>query len=76
MYTHLVLLFISYPKLMLDLHSNAEPLMLGGLRRAVIKPQDPSIERELFLSLSDLFHGGTKKIRISRRVRLHVSLPF
>ncbi|XP_008331222.1 dnaJ homolog subfamily B member 13-like [Cynoglossus semilaevis] len=51
-----------------DLHSNAEPLMLGGLRRAVIKPQDPSIERELFLSLSDLFHGGTKKIRISRRV--------
>lgn len=33
-----------------------------------MKKQDPPIEREMHLALEDLFHGCTKKIKISRRV--------
>ncbi|XP_064412912.1 dnaJ homolog subfamily B member 13 isoform X1 [Latimeria chalumnae] len=40
----------------------------GGLRGRGQKRQDPPIERDLYLSLEDLFHGCTKKIKISRRV--------
>lgn len=40
----------------------------GGLRGRGVKTQDPPIERELHLSLEDLFHGCLKKIKISRRV--------
>nr|XP_033804557.1 dnaJ homolog subfamily B member 13 [Geotrypetes seraphini] len=40
----------------------------GGLRGRGVKKQDPPIERDLYLSLEDLFHGCTKKIKISRRV--------
>lgn len=29
--------------------------------------QDPPVVRDLYLSLEDLFHGCTKKIKISRR---------
>uniref|UniRef100_A0A803KHQ0 DnaJ homolog subfamily B member 13 n=1 Tax=Xenopus tropicalis TaxID=8364 RepID=A0A803KHQ0_XENTR len=40
----------------------------GGLRGRGMKTQDPPIERDLYLSLEDLFFGCTKKIKISRRV--------
>ncbi|XP_069556586.1 dnaJ homolog subfamily B member 13 isoform X1 [Brachyistius frenatus] len=43
-------------------------LQFGGLQPGVVKAQDPPIERDLHLSLDDLFHGCTKKIKISRRV--------
>ncbi|XP_043852996.1 dnaJ homolog subfamily B member 13 isoform X2 [Dromiciops gliroides] len=42
-------------------------LNFGGLRGRGIKKQDPPIERDLYLSLEDLFFGCTKKIKISRR---------
>ena len=33
-----------------------------------MKKQDPPIERDLYLSLEEVFHGCTKKMKISRRV--------
>ncbi|XP_029029426.1 dnaJ homolog subfamily B member 13 [Betta splendens] len=51
-----------------DFFTNEAPLQFGGLQPGVSKTQDPPIERELHLSLDDLFHGSTKKIKISRRV--------
>jgi DnaJ homolog subfamily B member 13 len=41
----------------------------GGLRGRGAKKQDPPVERELALSLEELYHGCTKKMKISRRVR-------
>ncbi|XP_026578950.1 dnaJ homolog subfamily B member 13 [Pseudonaja textilis] len=43
-------------------------MAFGGLRGRGVKKQDPPIERDLYLSLEDLFFGCTKKIKISRRV--------
>lgn len=43
-------------------------LNFGGLRGRGVQKQDPPIERDLYLSLEDLFFGCTKKIKISRRV--------
>ena len=40
----------------------------GGLHGRGAKKQDPPIERELILSLEEVFHGCTKKMKISRRV--------
>ena len=40
----------------------------GGLHGRGAKRQDPAIERELVLSLEEIFHGCTKKMKISRRV--------
>ncbi|XP_043929314.1 dnaJ homolog subfamily B member 13 [Protopterus annectens] len=40
----------------------------GGLRGRGVKKQDTPIERDLYLSLEDLFYGCMKKIKISRRV--------
>ena len=40
----------------------------GGLHGRGAKKQDPAIERELALSLEEVFHGCTKKMKISRRV--------
>ena len=40
----------------------------GGLHGRGAKKQDPPIERDLFLSLEEVFHGCTKKMKISRRV--------
>lgn len=40
----------------------------GGLHGRGSKKQDPPIERELALSLEEVFHGCTKKMKISRRV--------
>ncbi|XP_050786854.1 dnaJ homolog subfamily B member 13 isoform X2 [Gopherus flavomarginatus] len=39
----------------------------GGLRGKGVAKQDPPVERDLYLSLEDLFYGCTKKIKISRR---------
>ncbi|KAK2823195.1 hypothetical protein Q7C36_019795 [Tachysurus vachellii] len=51
-----------------DFHTSEEELAFGGLRGREVKKQDPPIEREMHLTLEDLFHGCTKKIKISRRV--------
>ncbi|XP_034745608.1 dnaJ homolog subfamily B member 13 [Etheostoma cragini] len=51
-----------------DFHTNDAPLKFGGLQSVMVKTQDSHIERDLHLSLDDLFHGCTKKIKISRRV--------
>lgn len=40
----------------------------GGLKGRGAKIQDPPIERELLLGLDEIFHGCTKKMKISRRV--------
>jgi len=40
----------------------------GGLKGRGAKKQDPPIERELALGLEEVFHGCTKKMKISRRV--------
>ena len=40
----------------------------GGLHGRGQKKQDVSIERDLVLSLEEVFHGCTKKMKISRRV--------
>nr|XP_054753981.1 dnaJ homolog subfamily B member 13-like [Lytechinus pictus] len=40
----------------------------GGLLGRGRKKQDPPIERDLVLSLEEIFHGCTKKMKISRRV--------
>ncbi|XP_047462354.1 dnaJ homolog subfamily B member 13 isoform X2 [Mugil cephalus] len=52
-----------------DFYTNNAPLQLSGLEAGLVKKtQDLPIERDLHLSLDDLFHGCTKKIKISRRV--------
>ncbi|KAA8587125.1 dnaJ homolog subfamily B member 13 [Etheostoma spectabile] len=51
-----------------DFYTNDAPLKFGGLQSVMVKTQDSHIERDLHLSLDDLFHGCTKKIKISRRV--------
>lgn len=40
----------------------------GGLQGRGRKKQDPPIERDLVLSLEEVFHGCTKKMKITRRV--------
>lgn len=40
----------------------------GGLLGRGRNKQDPPIERDLVLSLEEIYHGCTKKMKISRRV--------
>ena len=40
----------------------------GGLHGRGAKKQDPPIERELALSLEEVYHGCIKKMQIARRV--------
>ena len=40
----------------------------GGLAGRGKKKQDPPIERDLMLSLEEVFHGCIKKMKISRKV--------
>lgn len=54
---------------LIDFYTNDAPLQFGSLKPGVVKTQDSHIERDLHLSLDDLYHGCTKKIKISRRVR-------
>lgn len=46
----------------------------GGLAGRGRKKQDPPIERDLALSLEEVYHGCTKKMKISRRVRTMILL--
>ena len=41
----------------------------GGLQGRAQPKQDPPVERELFLTLEELYKGCTKKMKISRKVR-------
>lgn len=43
-------------------------MSFGGLHGRGSKKQDPAIERDLALALEEVFHGCTKKMKISRRV--------
>ncbi|KAM6907544.1 dnaJ homolog subfamily B member 13 [Xenentodon cancila] len=49
-------------------YSDNALLQYGGLRSGLAKTQDSPIERDLLVSLDDLFYGCTKKIKISHRV--------
>lgn len=51
------------------------PPQASNLQPGVVKTQDPQIERDLHLSLEDLYLGGTKKIKISRRVGTELCDP-
>ncbi|XP_028014065.1 dnaJ homolog subfamily B member 13 isoform X6 [Eptesicus fuscus] len=51
-----------------DAEGKEVDLNFGGLRGRGVKKQDLPIQRDLYLSLEDLFFGCTKKIKISRRV--------
>ncbi|XP_072302506.1 dnaJ homolog subfamily B member 13 [Eucyclogobius newberryi] len=51
-----------------DFYISDLPLQFGGLTLGEEKIKDDPIERDLHLSLDDLFHGCTKKIKISRKV--------
>lgn len=53
---------------LLDFHTTDAPLRLGGLKQVVLKTQDPPVEKDLQLTLEELYHGCTKRIEISRRV--------
>lgn len=44
----------------------------GGLKGRGAKKQDPPIEKDLALSLEEIFHGCVKKMKISRRVRVYL----
>ena len=48
----------------------------GGLKGRGAKKQDPRVERELALSLEEIFNGCTKKMKISRRVRWRPMISF
>lgn len=61
-------LLSSPPAEFFDAEESEIDLNFGGLRGRGVKKQDPPIERDLYLSLEDLFFGCTKKIKISRRV--------
>jgi len=41
----------------------------GGIHGRGRRKQDPPIERELYLTLEEVFKGCVKKMKISRRVR-------
>ncbi|XP_060941876.1 dnaJ homolog subfamily B member 13-like [Limanda limanda] len=47
---------------------NDVPLQFVGLQPVVVKTQDPPVEKDLELSLDELFLGCTKKIKIYRNV--------
>ena len=40
----------------------------GGLRGRGQRKQDMAIERDLYLTLEEVFHGCIKKMKITRRV--------
>lgn len=59
-----------------DAEGNDIDLNFGGLWGRGVQKQDPPIERDLYLSLEDLFFGCTKKIKISRRVSTSLAPLF
>lgn len=58
-----------------DFQMSDMPPQPGKLQPGVVKTQDPQIERDLHLSLDDLYLGCTKKIKISRRVGGELTHP-
>ena len=44
----------------------------AGLQGRGRKKQDPPIERELYLTLEEIYKGCTKKMKISRRVSTEI----
>lgn len=55
----------------LELFDNYDPeIGFGGAHGRGRRKQDPPIERELYLTLEEVFKGCTKKMKISRRVSL------
>uniref|UniRef100_A0A8D2IZR6 DnaJ heat shock protein family (Hsp40) member B13 n=1 Tax=Varanus komodoensis TaxID=61221 RepID=A0A8D2IZR6_VARKO len=67
--THPLMLPLSFSGLEFYTGEGGEVNMaFGGLRGRGVRKKDPPIERDLYLSLEDLFYGCTKKIKISRRV--------
>ena len=52
-----------------ELFDNYDPeIGFGGVHGRGRRKQDPPIERELYLTLEEVFKGCTKKMKISRRV--------
>ncbi|CAL1573716.1 unnamed protein product [Knipowitschia caucasica] len=51
-----------------DFYISDLPLQFGGLTPGENKIKDDPLERDFFLSLDELFHGCTKKVKISRKV--------
>ncbi|XP_061596906.1 dnaJ homolog subfamily B member 13 [Cololabis saira] len=60
--------FFGDDNLFASIYSINAPLRYGGMRPGLVKPQDPPIERDLLVSLDDLFYGCTRTIRITRKV--------
>lgn len=57
--------------LLLEFFTSAEQdfsLGFGGLNGRSRKKQGPPIERDLFVSLEDVYYGAVKKVTHSRRV--------
>lgn len=52
-----------------DFGTQEFPLQLESPQLEEVKTQDPPVEKDLHLSLEDLFYGCIKKIKISRRVK-------
>lgn len=48
----------------------------GGIKGRGRKKQDPTIERDLYLTLEEVFKGCTKKMKISRRVSLKIEVNY
>ena len=64
---HYVIIIIL--NIFLELFDNYDPeIGFGGARGRGRRKQDPPIERELYLTLEEVFKGCTKKMKISRRV--------
>lgn len=63
-YTNYSAFFFCFP----DFQTCDAPPQASNQQPGVVKTQDPQIERDLHLSLEDLYLGCTKKIKISRRV--------
>lgn len=68
-YSNAVLIILTKEYSFPDFLTNDTPLQFGGLQPGAVKTQGPQIERDLHLSLDDLFHGCSKHIKISHRVR-------
>ena len=63
---------LKYPHLtsLSELFDSYDPEVgFGGIHGRGRRKQDPPIERELYLTLEEVFKGCVKKMKISRRVR-------
>lgn len=61
----------------LELFDSYDPEVgFGGIHGRGRRKQDPPIERELYLTLEEVFKGCVKKMKISRRVRTILQYAF